>query len=36
MYEMLQCSGIEEATPTEKVESIEAIRKKRGKNNASL
>ena len=36
MYEMLPCSGIGEATPTDDVKSIEAIRKKRDKSNAAL
>ena len=36
MYEMLPRSGIGEATPTDDVKSIEAIRKKRDKSNAAL
>ena len=36
MYEMLPCNGIGEATPTDDVKSIEAIRKKRDKSNAAL
>ena len=36
MYEMIPCSGIGEATPTDDVKSIEAIRKKRDKSNAAL